>query len=434
MDFKNELNHTNMIRFFIKGLIRDRQRSLLPIIVVTIGVMIVVFGQAWITGILGDMIDFNADFSTGHVKIMSQAYNEYSDQSPNDLAMLGTHEFIDELKTKYPDVDWVERISFGGLMDAPDEQGETKEQGPAMGLAVDLMSEDSQEADRLNLKNILIRGAMPTNSQDVILSEDFSQKLKVNPGDEVTLITSTMYGAMAIANFTVAGTIDFGVGPLDRGGVIADLAGIRAALDMEDASSEILGYFDTGEYDDERAVEFAESFNSEYKDPEDIFSPVMVPLRNQNNLTGMLDMIGYVKYIITFIFLSAMALVLWNTGLLGGLRRYGEMGLRMAIGEYKSHIYRSLLSEALVIGFVGSITGTLMGLLFAKMLENGLDFSEILEGSTMMMSGIYRTQITATTYYIGFIPGVLATFFGTALAGIGIYKRQTANLFKELQA
>ena len=165
-----------------------------------------------------------------------------------------------------------------------------------------------------------------------------------------------------------------------------------------------------------------------------MFSPIMVPLRDQNNLTGMLDIIGYMKGIIITIFLIAMAIVLWNAGLLGGLRRYGEMGLRMAIGENKGHIYRSLISESLVIGIVGSVTGTLVGLFLASLLEQGLDFSALMQNSNMMMSGIYRAQITPECYYIGFIPGVLATFLGTALAGIGIYKRQTARLFKELQA
>jgi putative ABC transport system permease protein len=44
-----------------------------------------------------------------------------------------------------------------------------------------------------------------------------------------------------------------------------------------------------------------------------------------------------------------------------------------------------------------------------------------------------RSQITTTTYFIGFIPGVLSTVIGAMLAGIGVYKRQTANLFKELE-
>jgi putative ABC transport system permease protein len=78
--------------------------------------------------------------------------------------------------------------------------------------------------------------------------------------------------------------------------------------------------------------------------------------------------------IFVFIFMIAMAIVLWNAGLLGGLRRYGEMGLRMAIGEHKGHIYRSLLSESLVIGIVGSVTGTIVGLLYriTAVQRNGL--------------------------------------------------------------
>jgi putative ABC transport system permease protein len=423
-----------MIRFFIKGLIRDRQRSLLPIIVVTLGVMLAVLMQAWITGIMGDMVDFNAKFSTGHVKIMSKAYFENVDQKPNDLALLDTDTFITQLNDRYPDMTWVERISFGGLMDAPDENGETREQGPASGIALDLLSPGSKEPERLNLKDILVRGSLPQSSFEVILSEEFANNLDVDPGDEVTLITSTMYGAMSITNFTVAGTINFGVSALDRGGVIADISGMRHALDMQNATGEILGYFEGGEYDDEQAIAFAQEFNETYTAEDDMFSPVMVPLRDQNNLTGMIDIIGYMQGIIVTIFLIAMAIVLWNAGLLGGLRRYGEMGLRLAIGENKGHIYRSLISESLVIGIVGSITGTLVGLLLASLLEKGIDFSSMMQGSNMMMSGVYRAQITPECYYIGFIPGVLATLFGTALAGIGIYKRQTAQLFKELQA
>jgi putative ABC transport system permease protein len=49
-----------------------------------------------------------------------------------------------------------------------------------------------------------------------------------------------------------------------------------------------------------------------------------------------------------------------------------------------------------------------------------------------MFPTVFRAQITPMTYVIGFIPGVLSTVIGAMLAGIGIYKRQTAQLFKEL--
>ena len=49
------------------------------------------------------------------------------------------------------------------------------------------------------------------------------------------------------------------------------------------------------------------------------------------------------------------------------------------------------------------------------------------------MSNIFYAQVTPDLYYIGFIPGVLATVFGTMLAGLAIYKREMAQLFKELE-
>jgi putative ABC transport system permease protein len=423
-----------MLRFYIKGLFRDRSRSLMPIIVVAIGVTLAVLMHCWITGVLGDLVVFNARFSTGHVKVMSQAYYDNVDQRPNDLAMIGTEELIDNLYSEFPGMEWVERIQFGGLVDAPDENGETKAQGPGGGMAIDLLSPDSKEIERLNLASSIVQGRLPESPDELILSEDFATKLEVGIGDEVTMIGSTMYGAMSITNFIVCGTIKFGTGALDRGGMIADISGIRQALDMQDATGEILGYLPTGEYDDLETSAISATFNEKYNQPQDEFSPVMVTLREQNNLSGFLDLFDYFKGVIIGIFVVAMSIVLWNSGLLGGLRRYGEMGLRMAIGEEKGHIYRSLITESVFIGIVGSAVGTTIGLFFASLMARGIDITDMAQNSTMMMQSVMKAKITTDAYYIGFIPGLLATVMGTSLAGIGIYKRKTAQLFKELQA
>ena len=423
-----------MLRFYIKGLFRDRSRSLMPALVVAVGVTLVVLMHCWVTGVLGDMVVFNANFATGHVKVMSKAYSDNVSQTPNDLALLGTDEVLANLASDYPGMEWVERIQFGGLVDAPDMKGETKAQGPGGGMAVDLLSPDSKEIERLNLNKSLIRGRMIQSPEEIILSDEFATKLEVEPGDQVTLISTTMYGAMSITNFTVCGTIKFGATALDRGGMIADISSIRMALDMEDATGEILGFLPDGEYDDLQAGAIAAEFNEKYNDPSDEFSPYMQSLREQGTMTMMLDIMGYFKGVIIGVFMFAMAIVLWNSGLLGGLRRYGEMGLRLAIGEEKRHIYRSLITESIFIGIAGSVLGTALGLFFASLLSRGIDIGGMMGNSSMMMQSVMRARITVDAYYIGFIPGVLATALGTALAGIGIFKRKTAQLFKELQA
>lgn len=423
-----------MIRFLIKGLLRDKSRSRLPIIVVAIGVMLTVWMHAYITGFMGDTIEMNARFSNGHVKVMTRAYAEELDQIPNDLAILGSAELMNTLQSKFPDMAWAERIQFGGLIDVPDEQGETRGQGPALGLGIDLLSGNSFEADRLNLRRSLVRGELPKNSREVLLSDNFSVKLGVQPGDEVTLIGSTMEGSMAMFNFTVSGTLSFGVDIMDRGTIIADISDVRQALQMEDAAGEIIGFFGNGFYDNENALHTAATFNALYAASDDEYAPVMKALSEQGTMGTYVMMSKYWGTYISMVFVFAMSLVLWNAGLLGGLRRYGEVGVRIAMGEEKGHVYMTMLYESVVIGIAGSVVGTALGLFFAWLVQKyGISIEGMMQGASVMMPDTIRARITPPDFYIGFIPGLLSTVLGTALSGIGIFKRQTARLFAELQ-
>ena len=423
-----------MIRFLIKGLLRDKNRSLLPLIVVAIGVMLTVFMHAWVTGIIGDSIEFNAKFETGHVKVTTRAYAKNSGQLPIDLALGNVTDIKQTLRDEYPDMNWVERTKFSGLIDVPDETGETRAQGPALGISADILSEDSKEKKRLNLNDALVRGNFPETNGEILMSEGFSQKLGVSPGDEVTLISSTMYGSMAFYNFTVSGTVTFGTRNLDKGTVIVDISDVKLALNMYDASAEILGFFEEGFFQKDRAGEITDEFNLKYSIQKDEFSPYMLSMRDQNNLSTLIDMSEMLTTTIIFVFILVLSIVLWNTGLISGLRRYGEIGVRLAIGESKGHVYRAMINESIAIGIAGSVLGTFVGLSIAYLLQKyGLDFGDVMGESAIMMPNVYRARVTPSTYFIGFIPGVFSIVLGTMLSGIGIYKRNTAQLFKELE-
>ncbi len=424
-----------MIRFLFTGLLRDKSRSRIPVLVVAIGVMLSVFLHAYVTGFIGDSIELNARFSTGHVKIMTKAYADNIKQMPNDLALLDVGEMMNNLEKEYSTMQWVARIQFGGLVDVPDENGETRSQGPAAGFALDMLSGDNSELLRMNIPESMVRGKLPSKAGEVLLSDEFSKKLKVDPGDVVTLISSSMNGAMVIYNFVVSGTVRFGSSVLDRGTIIADIEDVRLALDMQDAAGELLGYFNSGFYDDGKAQKMLKSYNDKNFDESDEFSPYMVSLRDQNSMALYVDMTNQMTTMLTMIFMLAMAIVLWNAGLLGTLRRYGEMGIRLAMGEEKSHIYKTLIAESIMIGIAGSILGTVLGLFFSWLIQTyGIDIGSMMQGSSIMMPSVIRARITPVDFYIGFYPGVLSTVIGTMLAGIGIYKRQTARLFKELEA
>jgi putative ABC transport system permease protein len=366
---------------------------------------------------------------------MTQAYKEIATQLPNDLALFGLNDLQVQLQERYPEMEWAPRIKFGGLLDIPDEQGETRAQGPVFGLGIDLLSPDSQEPERLNLYDAVIQGRLPQAAGEIMISEQLAQSLDVKPGETATLISATSNGSMAIYNFILVGTVRFGVGAMDTGAMLADISDIQYALDMTDATGEILGFFPNMLFDKEAALALKADFNATFTKSEDEFSPTMITILDQNGLGEYLALAENWVGMFVVMFLVIMSIVIWNTGLISGIRRYGEVGVRLAIGEPKGHVYGSLLVESLMIAFIGSAVGTAVGLGFSYLLQEvGLDVSAMMQGATMMMSNVMRARITPVAVVIGFVPGLVGTILGTMMAGIGIFKRQTASLFKELEA
>jgi putative ABC transport system permease protein len=286
----------------------------------------------------------------------------------------------------------------------------------------------------MSIEKAIISGKMPSKNGEVLIGHDFAEKLELKIGDEVTYFGTTMNGSMTFQSFVISGTIRFGMAAMDKGAMVIDITDAQRMLDMENGAGEILGFLKSNTYQDEKAQKIASAFNAQYKNSTDEFAPEMHSLRQQNDLGELLDYSNNMSSIFVFIFVGAMSVVLWNTGLLGGLRRYQEFGIRLALGESKGAIYRTLIMEASIIGFLGSVVGTIFGLIGSYYMQKyGIDISEFTKTSSMLMPSVMRSKITPELFYIGFIPGLLAMVLGNMLSGMGIYKRETAALFKELE-
>ena len=425
-----------MIKFLTKGLLRDRSRSLFPVLVITLTVALVIFTIGFMKGSMNSLLLDTAVILTGHEKIVTRAYNKESQLMPNDLALLDVDQLINDLGRDYPDFFWSPRIIFAGLLDVPDENGETKAQGPVIAFGIDFLSHGSRQVEIWELERSLVSGKLPENRNDALISSKLANQLNLSAGESVTFIGSTMDNAFTTYNFNVSGTFNLRKGQTDKQMMLVDLSGARLALDMDNAASAIFGFTHSLYYDDESAVTLRTDYNTK-SDSLDIFSPFMLALRDGSQMGTLVDMSEAMLAIMGGVFLVVVMVVLWNMGLMNGLRRYGEVGLRLAMGESKGQVYRSMISEAVIIGLTGTVIGTGTGLALTYYVqENGLDYTkgiEALSNSSMVMPNIFYAQVTPDLFYIGFVPGVLATVLGTMLAGLAIYKREMAQLFKELE-
>ena len=104
---------------------------------------------------------------------------------------------------------------------------------------------------------------------------------------------------MVFETFIMSGTIRFGNPVLDRSTFIIDFTMAQKILDMGDGTGELLGYFKTNFYEDSKALKAESAFNETYKESDDEFAPLMVSLRNQNDLGAMKRNVRIMKISIT---------------------------------------------------------------------------------------------------------------------------------------
>lgn len=421
-----------MLKFLIKGVFRDRHRWFFPILIVMISVAIMVFFSSFINGFQLGYIRQSARFSNGHTKVVSRAYAEVLEMKHYDLALLDIEEEIELWKAEYPQLEWFERINFAALLDVPDEYGETQTQVDVSGMAVNL-DHSSKEIERLQLKQALRQGRLPQAPGEILLSEMVSKKIGIDLNDSITLMGSTMFGAMSLRNFIVVGTVEFGIPALDRGAVLADIEDIREMLDMQDAVSEIFCYLKDEAYDLRTVTQISNDFNKRFSEPEDEFSPLMLRLHDQGSLGAILSLYDRSLIGMSIGFILIVGIVLWNMGLLNGIRRYSEIGIRLAIGESKNQVYASQLIESLIVGLIGCTLGIVLGILFCNSFNKvGMDLSLYNQSTNMMSENILYTVLNTQAIITGSLTGLLSSLLGSALAGIAIFRRQISQLFKEL--
>ena len=154
--------------------------------------------------------------------------------------------------------------------------------------------------------------------------------------------------------------------------------------------------------------------------------------RNLDNLVGVFEM---VKKIFVGIIVLLMVLVLWNAGLLNGIHRYGELGLLLAMGQTQWKLMWMMCVEALSIGVLGSLAGSLIGGGVVYYLQEvGINMGDAFAQTGMMMNDVMRGRVTTESFLLGVVPGLIASVLGSLFASVALFQRSEANLFRELEA
>ena len=432
-----------MIAFLFRGILRDKSRFLFPFSIVAIGVTLVITLVGFMEGVFMGMIDMTANLDAGHLRLVNKPFYDEEHLRPLDRSLAAQSETLNWLKKNSPEkTRWSPRIRWGALLDVPDKNGDTVSQTPIVGMALDLKDKKSLELKRLRLEESLIDGKIPERDKEMLMGDQLAKTLNIELNQAVTLLGQSFDGGLVMDNYRVVGLVKFGVSAMDKKMVLIDLADAQDSFYMEDMITDWLGFlpaqYSLGDYEaikKNMKQPLSKLIEMPPKSWAEDDQAILLTIRDQQNIGAIADKFNIIKGFVVGIFTFLMMLVLWNAGILNGIHRYGEMGLRLAFGESHWRVIFNTGIEGLFVGVLGTLAGCIFGGVFAWFLQEvGINMGDSFAQSGLMINDVVRARLTTGAFIQGVIPGVFASVAGNLIASIAIFKRTESNLFRELEA
>ncbi|HEX7901589.1 MAG TPA: FtsX-like permease family protein [Planctomycetota bacterium] len=203
--------------------------------------------------------------------------------------------------------------------------------------------------DRLMDKYRDLKGRLPAKDDEVLLGSIGSESMKKGVGDTLELFQR---------KFTVVGVFETGV-PWEKLGVVMSNAVLEEVLQHKQGSASMgLVYLKPGA--DPAAVRAAIKARHPHLDP--------MKTEEFSSFYDQLEYIDYFVWIISLVSVAVGGLGVLNTLLMSVSERTREIGTLRAVGWSQGRVLRLILSEGVLISFLGGLIGLGLGVAGAEIL------------------------------------------------------------------
>ncbi len=330
-----------------RNVLRNPRRSMLTAVAMGIGVCLCMNMLALTDGMYAQMRDILVTRTLGHVQIHHPDYpgvRSLHDTLP-DLPALTAQ--LDAL----PSVAGVSvRLYGNGLVGGADTTT------GAMLVGID----PRREADMRRLDTKIRQGRyLPeTPEGGILIGVDLADKLEVELGESIVVVTQAADGSLGNELYEVLGTFAVGSPMLDRGGAFLHINDLAELLVLPDQAHELtlVGHDD----DDASIAAMRAEAVAALADDE-------VVVRTWDEVdpasAAMFGMQAASNFVLTFIFLGIAAIGVVNTLLMSVMERTREFGVMRALGVRPGELIQLVVMESLVIAVFATLAGVTLGAL-----------------------------------------------------------------------
>jgi ABC-type lipoprotein release transport system permease subunit len=295
-------------------------------------------------GMYGLMIDNTLQAFTGHLQVQAPGYldDQKMRQTVADIVPLA-----ESLRSELDSDDIAARATAFALVSSEDR---------SYGIAI-FGVEPTFEINVSSIPGLVSRGRylVESDAAEIIIGTALARNLRVNLGDELTLLGSGRDGSFAAAVVNVAGIFDSGVPDFDRSIAEIPLGFFQDLFYMMGSGHHIV--INAGSVDD--VAELQRRVGALLPVERDLVIHDWDALQPGLKQAIKADMSS--AFFMYGILVILVAFSVLNTQLMSVLERTHEFGIVMALGLTPGRLGRLVLLETAIMGAMGLVLGALLG-------------------------------------------------------------------------
>lgn len=377
-----------MFKLALRFIFRQKIRSGLILSTITFGVASLIFSGGFIEDIFVQLREATIHSQLGHIQVYKAGYSTVGRRDPYQYFISDAQDLTRALESLPQVKDIMVRVNFSGLAN------NGRADLPVIGEGI----EPDKELRLGSALTVLAgRQLIDEDAYGIMLGQGVAQSLQLQPGEFVTLMTTTPEGALNSLEFQVTGIFQSISRDYDNRAVRIHLAAAQELLDTEGVHRLVFSLEHTSATGLvatmlEEELPASEFEIKKWHELADFYAKTVALYQRQ---FGVLNLIILIMTMLSVANSINMAIN----------ERRGEFGTQMALGQRGSAIFRQVLLENTLLGILGAAAGVAVGSLLAMVLSR--------IGIAMPPLPNSNTGYTAT---IHLVPGVLAMAAATGVA------------------
>ena len=347
---KRLTDNLTWMKFAFHNSLRNRRRSIVTVAIAALGTagILLAGGFAYSTY---EGLSQAAARTTGHLIIGTPSHFGTEEDVPMQFGIDNAPALEQQLLSD-PAVRYVlPRVDFSGLISNGDKST------IMLAIGIDPQAEFAVKGPFLTVKEGDILQANAAEAE-IMLGDALAKSMKAKPGSDLTLMVSTVDGALNAMDVKVRGIVSTGIPDIDKRLVYTDIHTAQKILNTQRVSS--LGVFlenmQATTSAQQRISHLLPAMKVETWLDEAFFYQSVRALYNR--IFGALGLI--ISVIVIFVVTNAMAMAI--------IERTREIGSLRAMGTMSSELIRSFTFEGMFLGAAGAVTGAVIAMTVAVLL------------------------------------------------------------------